>query len=139
MKATFKAYCKTVSRTCLKDNCVRSRGMITGGGYLANQSSGGQYAGDTGQKTNFGFNVKYNMSNTNLQGNINTIVRRSGRVCQIKGNSMTSLPNRLNSIGTGGTSTFNGNVNPLSQRSGPQPHRVAYGLHAFRLRRASRK
>jgi hypothetical protein len=28
-----------------------------------------------GTKNNFGFNVKYNKSNTNLQGNINTIVR----------------------------------------------------------------
>jgi hypothetical protein len=95
-------------------------GMITGGGYLVNTNSGGQYAADAGQKTNFGFNVKYNKSNTNLQSNINTIIRRGGRVYQIKGNSMTSLTNQLNSSGTGGTSTFNGKAsiqditNPLA-------------------------
>src|SRR5262249_5191628 len=40
---------------------------------------------------NFGFNVKYNKQGTNLQGNMNTIIRNNGRVYQIKGNSMTSL------------------------------------------------
>ena len=36
-------------------------------------------------------NVKYNKGGTNLQGNINIIIRNGGRVYQIKGNSMTSL------------------------------------------------
>ena len=35
--------------------------------------------------------MKYNKGGTNLQGNMNTIVRNNGRVYQIKGNSMTSL------------------------------------------------
>ncbi|TMD34949.1 MAG: hypothetical protein E6I95_04810, partial [Chloroflexi bacterium] len=65
--------------------------FITGGGYLINSSSAGQYPGAPGQRTNFGFNVKYNKSGTNLQGNINVIIRNNGRVYQIKGNSMTSL------------------------------------------------
>ncbi|OLE78178.1 MAG: hypothetical protein AUG06_11440 [Actinobacteria bacterium 13_1_20CM_2_65_11] len=65
--------------------------FITGGGYLINSSSAGLYPGAPGQRTNFGFNVKYNKSGTNLQGNINVIVRNNGRVYQIKGNSMTSL------------------------------------------------
>jgi len=70
-------------------------GMITGGGVLVMQNSGGTIAGDPGTKDNFGFNVKYN-KNGNLQGNINTIVRRKEsdgiqHVYQIKGNSMTSL------------------------------------------------
>jgi hypothetical protein len=65
--------------------------LITGGGYLINQTSSGLYPGEAGKKTNFGFNVKYNKSNTNLQGNINVIIRNGGRVYQIKGNSMTSL------------------------------------------------
>jgi MBG domain/MBG domain (YGX type) len=83
--------------------------MITGGGFLKNTASSGLFAGTAGLKTNFGFNVKYNKSNTNLQGNINTIVRSGGRVYQIKGNSMTSLSNQVNSsTGQGGTSTFNG-------------------------------
>src|SRR3989454_6543724 len=70
-------------------------GMITGGGYLAMQNSAGTIAGDQNTKNNFGFNVKYN-KNGNLQGNINTIVRRKEsdgiqHVYQIKGNSMTAL------------------------------------------------
>src|SRR5205085_8902387 len=52
-----------------------SSGFITGGGFLVNSNSSGIYAGDSGQKTNLGFNVKYNGSGTNLQGQINTIVR----------------------------------------------------------------
>lgn len=80
-------------------------GMITGGGFLVNFASGGQYAGGKGQKTNFGFNVKPNKSGTSLQGNINTIVRNGGRVYQIKGNSMTSF---LTKVGTPGTANFEG-------------------------------
>jgi len=90
-------------------------GMITGGGYLVMQNSGGTIAGDPGTKDNFGFNVKYN-KNGNLQGNINTIVRRQEsdgiqHVYQIKGNSMTALAvyQRVNNVWvsgcTGATST----------------------------------
>ncbi|PYM06291.1 MAG: hypothetical protein DMD82_09150 [Candidatus Rokuibacteriota bacterium] len=81
--------------------------FITGGGYLLLTSSAGLYAGGAGTRNNFGFNVKYNKSNTNLQGNINTIVRNSGRVYQIKGNSMTSLSVNATSTSTG-TAVFNG-------------------------------
>ena len=35
---------------------------ITGGGYIINSDSAGQYAADDGRKTNFGFNVKFNKS-----------------------------------------------------------------------------
>jgi hypothetical protein len=86
----------------------QTSGMITGGGFLLNQASGGLYPGQAGLKTNFGFNVKYNKAGTNLQGNINVIIRNGGRIYQIKGNSMTSLANQVNSSGSGGTSTFNG-------------------------------
>jgi len=66
--------------------------FITGGGYLVTSSSAGQYAGGAGLKMNFGFNVKYNNSGTNLQGRINVIVRASdGKVYQIKGNQMDTL------------------------------------------------
>src|SRR5205823_5580414 len=74
----------------------------------------GIYPGATGQRTNFGFNVKYNKSGTNLQGNINVIIRNNGRVYQIKGNSMTSLVTQV-CAGTGcpttaspSAATFNG-------------------------------
>jgi hypothetical protein len=65
--------------------------FITGGGYLIMQSPAGQYAGDPGSKNNFGFNVKYNKSGTNLKGNANIIVRIGGRVYQIKSNAINSL------------------------------------------------
>jgi len=65
--------------------------FITGGGYFINQGSAGTYAGDTGLRTNFGFNVKYNNKLTNLQGHLNVIVRENGVTYQIKTNSMTSL------------------------------------------------
>ena len=66
--------------------------FITGGGYLINALSNGQYAGVAGLKTNFGFNVRYNNSGKNLQGNVNVIVRGvGGRVYQIKGNVMRTL------------------------------------------------
>jgi hypothetical protein len=68
--------------------------FITGGGYLVNATSSGRFPGNRGKRTNFGFNVKYNKSKTNLQGAINTIVRSGARVYQIKGTAMTSLATR---------------------------------------------
>jgi hypothetical protein len=66
--------------------------FITGGGYLVlNNQTAGSYAGTVGSKTNFGFNVKYNNKGTNLQGRVNTIIRRNGRLYQVKANSFTSL------------------------------------------------
>jgi hypothetical protein len=70
--------------------------FITGGGHIVPTASAGTYASDPGRKTNFGFNVRYNKTGKNLQGNINTIFRRKEsdgivHVYQIKGNSMTSL------------------------------------------------
>ncbi|WP_035353785.1 hypothetical protein [Edaphobacter aggregans] len=61
-------------------NLPNQTNLITGGGLLVNSASAGAYAGDPGVKTNFGFNVKYNKGGTNLQGNANIIVRRSGRL-----------------------------------------------------------
>jgi len=69
--------------------------FITGGGYIIPTRSNGTYKSDAGRKTNFGFNVRYNKTGKNLQGNINTIFRRlEGSIVhtyQIKGNAMTSL------------------------------------------------
>jgi hypothetical protein len=84
--------------------------FITGGGYLTLTNSSGLYAGGVGTKCNFGFNVKYNKSNTNLQGNMNIIVRNGGRVYQIKATSLTSLAaNPLPNLT--GTATFNAKAN----------------------------
>src|SRR5439155_16497487 len=83
-------------------------GSITGGGYLAMQRSAGQYPGGVGTKNNYGFNVQN--TRTGVKGNINTIIRNSGRVYQVKGNSMTSLTTHpLTS--TTGTANFNGKAN----------------------------
>jgi len=97
--------------------------FITGGGYIVLSNSVGSKAGDAGSKNNFGFNVKFNKSGTNLQGNINTIIRRKEidgivHVYQVKGNSMTSLSTN---IAQGpGKAVFNGKAsvqditNPLN-------------------------
>jgi hypothetical protein len=92
-------------------------GFITGGGHLINRSSAGQQPGAVGARTNFGFNVKYTKSGTNLQGQINVIVRNAGRTYQIKGNVMSSLvtrnpcPNRTASSTCVATATFTGKAN----------------------------
>jgi hypothetical protein len=89
--------------------------FITGGGYLKLTNSSGQKAGDIGTNNNFGFNVKFNKSKTNLQGNINTIIRRTEtdglHVYQVKGNSMTSLAATSATTTTPGKATFYGKAN----------------------------
>lgn len=70
--------------------------FVTGGGFLLLTNSSGIKAGDVGSKSNFGFDVKYNKSGTNLQGHANIIVRRTEsdniqHVYQVMGNHMTSL------------------------------------------------
>jgi PKD repeat protein len=92
--------------------------FITGGGYIVLQNSAGLEAGKPGTKNNFGFNVRYNKSGKNLQGNINTIYRRMENdgllhVYQVKGNAMTSLG--IDGSKTAQhpypTATFNGKAN----------------------------
>ncbi|PYP66016.1 MAG: hypothetical protein DMD36_18180, partial [Gemmatimonadetes bacterium] len=86
-------------------------GFTTGGGFLVNQASGGSYAGDAGLKTNFGFNAKVNKSGSNLQGSVNIIIRKGGRVYQIKSNAISSLTEQLATSGTGGTAQFASKAN----------------------------
>jgi len=92
--------------------------FITGGGYLKLTNSNGLKAGDAGTNNNFGFNIKYNKGGTNLQGTINTIVRRMEggvlHVYQVKGNSMTSLtvdPTTGTASHPYPTAVFNGKAN----------------------------
>jgi|GEM_PF-2642127 len=89
--------------------------FITGGGHIVPTASAGTYASDAGRKTNFGFNVRYNKTGKNLQGNINTIFRRKEsdgivHVYQIKGNAMTSLSVNA-AVATAKTAVFNGKAN----------------------------
>jgi hypothetical protein len=83
--------------------------FITGGGYQVLQNATGLINPQNGRKNNFGFDVKWNKSGTNLQGNINTIVKGSdGHVYQVKGNSMTSLSIQPATSTAPGTAIFNG-------------------------------
>ena len=70
--------------------------FITGGGYIVPTQSIGTMASTPGKKMNFGFNVKFNKTGKNLNGNMNIIFRRlesDGIVhsYQIKANAMLSL------------------------------------------------
>ena len=75
--------------------------FIAGGGYLILEQPSGTIQSDVPSKNNFGFNVKFNKKGTNLQGNINTIVRKTllnpetgeyeHHNFQIKGNVLSSL------------------------------------------------
>ena len=75
--------------------------FIAGGGYLILEQPSGSIQADVPSKNNFGFNVKFNKKGTNLQGNINTIVRKTvlnpeteefeQHCYQIKGNVLSSL------------------------------------------------
>jgi hypothetical protein len=57
---------------------------VTGGGYFINEHVAGLYAPDPGLPTNYGFNVKYIPRGAHVQGHVNIILRREGRIYQIK-------------------------------------------------------
>jgi hypothetical protein len=94
---------------------VGGTGFITGGGYLVASASSGTNAATAGSKTNFGYNVKFNKSGSNLQGHVNVIVRQkvgnAWKVYQIKSNSISSLTQNINNSGTGGTALFASKAN----------------------------
>jgi hypothetical protein len=50
--------------------------FVTGGGSIILTHPAGEYAGDVGSKTNFGFNMKWNSSGKNLAGQITVLFRR---------------------------------------------------------------
>lgn len=77
--------------------------FISGGGHINPTLSKGTYASDPGRKVNFGFNVKWNKTLKNLQGNLNLVFRIGEKVYQIRTNAMNSLS--INS------------VNPCSQQA----------------------
>jgi autotransporter-associated beta strand protein len=69
--------------------------FVSGGGYIQLTRSAGEKAGDAGSKNNFGFNVKFDRRSRNLQGNFNTIIRRTEadglHVYQVTGNILNTL------------------------------------------------
>ncbi|MBB1283471.1 T9SS type A sorting domain-containing protein, partial [Flavisolibacter sp. BT320] len=103
--------------------------FITGGGYVKIANSVGLFPADVPKdapprKANFGFNVKYTKSGTNLQGNINYIFRRLEadgivHVYQVKGNAMTSLT--VDAKANPRTAVFNGKCNVADVTENPNP------------------
>jgi hypothetical protein len=96
---------------------------VTGGGYLILTSPGGLKSGDIGSKENFGFNAKYNNGGGHLQGNMNTIVRKTEssvlHTYQIKCNNLSSISVHTSSVG--GTATINGRamIQDITNASSP--------------------
>ena len=104
--------------------------FITGGGHIINSASTGLYAGGAGLKTNFGFNVKYNKSGKNLQGNVNVIIRAvGGKVYQIKGNQMDTLTADTNK----GTAYYTGKANVTDITNPLSPISLGGG-HSFQMK-----
>ena len=106
-------------------------GFITGGGYIVNAASAGQYAGTIGVKANYGFNVKNNKSGKSLQGRVNVIIRRlEGAVWktyQIKSNAIDSLAQQVSSPTTG-TAQFVSKANLTDITDPYNPLVIAGGL-----------
>jgi hypothetical protein len=117
--------CNYYTRNSSGDNTVITvskavgTGFITGGGYLVLTNSSGLFAGGAGTKNNFGFNVKYNKGGTNLQGNLNTIVRNNGHVYQIKSNSITSLVTTTTVVGGMATFDAKANIQDITDSANP--------------------
>ena len=65
--------------------------FVTGGGKYIHTQSAGQYAATAGTWMNFGFNMKWNKSGKNLQGNINIIFRTGTKIYHVKSNAINSL------------------------------------------------
>ncbi|HEX6429982.1 MAG TPA: MBG domain-containing protein, partial [Niastella sp.] len=65
--------------------------FVTGGGFLRNTACAGIIAGTLNLKTNFGFNMQYNKSGSNLKGQCNIIIRSNGKIYQVKSNAVNTL------------------------------------------------
>ncbi len=71
------------SRPAERQLCHRWRLPVIG-------TSGGTYKADTGSRMNFGFNVNYKNLKS-LQGHVNIVFRKGGKVYQIKSTAIDSL------------------------------------------------
>ena len=78
--------------------------FVTGGGYLRNTSCAGTLAGTLDLKTNFGFNMMYNKSGSNLKGQCNIIIRSNGKIYQVKSNAVNTLV--VSATGSSGTPAY---------------------------------
>jgi len=99
--------------------------FITGGGYVRIQNSVGLLPADANRRANFGFNVKYTKTGTNLKGNVNYIFRRLEsdgivHLYQVKGNAMNSLTVNASDASENNykTAVFNGKCNVADVTTG---------------------
>ena len=105
--AGSNAYKATVTSIGTVQVSSSNGSYITGGGYLVQTASYGQYAAGAGTRANFGFNVKYTKSGTQPQGRINVIFRKDGRTYQIRSNSIATFGTSLYAVpGTAGCKTL---------------------------------
>ncbi|MDB5152375.1 MAG: pknD 4, partial [Mucilaginibacter sp.] len=75
---------------------TRTTDFVTGGGFVVmgagGNASAGTYSGGPNTKTNFGFNVKWNKTLSNIQGGgFNAIVRTGTKTYQIKAAKVLTL------------------------------------------------
>lgn len=86
-----EGYYKGYETTTLNVYRTSLNEFITGAGHIVPVDSKGEYASDPGRKVNFGFNIKWNKTMKNLQGNFNLILRRGNEIYQIKSNALLGL------------------------------------------------
>ena len=96
---------------------------INGGGYVIAGSSDGTYKADATSKMNFGINIGYNKSMTNVQGKVNAIFRHTEagvvHTYQIKSNASGAL----SVDATTGVATFTAkaNLTDITNAASPLP------------------
>ena len=105
-----------------------SLGFTTGGGWFYWPGSPNQDTGYLGDKTNFGFNMKYNKKGANPQGSVLMIRHlQDGRIIRLKSNSVTGLSlGEVTSVPMGwasitGKSTFFDPLLGMTQPAGNYP------------------
>jgi hypothetical protein len=101
---------------------TRTTDFITGGGFVKLNSSAGTYKGDVNSKTNFGFNVKWNKTLSNIQGGgFNSIVRSGNLTYQIKAAKVLTLavtPRTTSSPATAAFTSSNATVTVTNANTG---------------------
>lgn len=65
---------------------------ISGGGFVVPKSSAGKYRGNKGERTDFGFTMKYNKSCENIPGRASIIIRgENNKIYQVNSSAISSL------------------------------------------------
>jgi hypothetical protein len=86
-----------------------SLGFTTGGGWFYWPGTENNASGYPGDKTNFGYTMKYNKNLTSIKGNLLLIRHRSdGSIYRIKSNSISGLAVGEDNVNGFGWATFSG-------------------------------